>query len=78
MKDNKLGIRLNKNFLYNILTSLLNRYISRLNFDLWLNINNLYLYRVISLEYIKEIFNVNYKIENYIIIRLSAKFRIRL
>lgn len=39
--------------------------ISRLGSNLWLEINNLQLYRTINFEYVRKQFDIRYKIKNY-------------
>lgn len=38
---------------------------SKSGFDLWFNVKNLQLYKTESLEYVREISSIRYKIENY-------------
>lgn len=52
-------------FQHNISAIQLDKYISRPDSDLGLDVTNSQLYRTISLEYIKKVSSIKHKIENY-------------
>lgn len=62
----------------NTLVIWLDKYILRSGSDLWLDVNNLQLYRIIGLKYVKEITNIRYKIKNYLITRPNERPKINL
>lgn len=56
----------------------LDGYMSRQGFDLEQNEKNLQLCKAKGLEYVKKVSGMKYGIENYVIIRPSAKPKIKL
>lgn len=49
----------------NILAIWLDKYMSKLGSDLWLDIRNLQLYKAVGLNYVREIFGIKYEIKKY-------------
>lgn len=57
------------------MTAWLDKYISRLDSGLWLNIRDLKLYKAVSLKYIGEISYIKYEMKNYIITKPSTRLK---
>lgn len=60
---------------YNVLALLLNGYILRLGFDLWLDIKDLWLDKTKGSEYTKEISGIKKRIKNHVITRSSIRLK---
>lgn len=78
MKDNELDIKLRRKLGCNVLTAWFYKWILRPGFEFWFDVKHLQLCKTIDLKYLKEIFDIRYKIENYIMTKPSIRSKMEL